>query len=122
MTMSRNDQVKNLMSPQETKLYRRIEHLCHFAFRDPKTMDHSSPALRVFSNIPLSQLVNKWDDYARTKLLDVWQVTQKDLQPRASVRWMSHHSPLFRWDGDKAKWTYGFDKDKSVWDTRHKTM
>ena len=85
MTMSRNDQVKNLMSPQETKLYRRIEHLCHFAFRDPKTMDHSSPALRVFSNIPLSQLVNKWDDYARTKLLDVWQVTQKDLQPRASV-------------------------------------
>ena len=113
--MPKVDQNKSLLSPQELKLFRRIERLCNTIFVPSST---NEPTAKVLTNFPLSGLVDKWSKYARERLQDILPINDIDLLPQEVIRWPSSNRPLFRWENNRAHWAVGNNFETSVWDSR----
>ena len=105
----------SLLSPQELKLFRRIEKLCNNLFA-PSTINE--PTAKVLTNFPLSGLVDEWSKYARKRLQNILPIEDVDLLPNEVVRWPSSDLPLFRWENKRAHWAVGNNHVTSVWDSR----
>ena len=112
-------QKRDILSPQETKLFRHIEQQLHYAFANlqanairNQSLHPNLPVTRPLSNFPLSQLVDGWSEYGREHLPATWGITDPDdglMAPRTRAFWPSAGAPIFRWQEGVPLWEHDTD-------------